>query len=74
MRRRVGLIALSLIFLSLGTFLLSVTNSLHAVKACYYCAWNNQYQLYECKVYEGPGYSGCTAQGTECHGTGTCGL
>ena len=75
MRKRIGIFVLSLFFASLGLLSLSVaTSSLHAVKTCYYCAWNNQYQVYECKVYEGPGYSGCEAHGLECHGTGTCGL
>ncbi|MHA1232945.1 MAG: hypothetical protein ACTSPQ_20150 [Candidatus Helarchaeota archaeon] len=42
--------------------------------ACYYCGWHNQYQMYECRLYEGPGYSGCEAQGTHCQGTGSCGI
>lgn len=45
-----------------------------AIGPCYYCAWHNQYQMYECKLYMGPGYSGCEAEGTNCEGSGTCGI
>jgi hypothetical protein len=75
MRKKTRFLIVAQMLISLGLLSLSVTTgSLHGVKACYYCAWNNQYQVYECKVYEGPGYSGCEAQGLDCHGTGTCGL
>ncbi|MBN2396131.1 MAG: hypothetical protein JXC36_06690 [Candidatus Atribacteria bacterium] len=71
MKRRIFLaIILSVIVATCISFLCKgpLVQRSYALEGCYYCAWNNEYQKYECKVYPGPGYSGCLVQGTFCQG------
>lgn len=42
------------------------------VKGCYFCYWNPQFEMYECKIYNQEGGTGCTAQGISCTISGHC--
>ena len=74
MKKRRFVVSVS-VFLAIAAFLGVLIVSPHMVYSnnpagCYYCAWNNNYQKYECKLYDGPGYTGCSIPpgGSTCTG------
>lgn len=69
-----GIIALSLIlilFSALSRF--PLIEESYAIKGCYVCYWNAQFEKYECLIFLGvEGGDSCTAQGQTCTITGHC--